>query len=262
MVTYGGRLQPQSLDREAIAVQQDIQSEPLVLPPEPQYIYSNRSYWYPQATSTDYATARIMIHVPAEYDAVASGTPSRAAHEPQDAAGRTRGSNIVFERRVPLRYLACVISRFGGRQTAQLELPLAQHDGRDAIGHGPFVPGTEGAAQAPRDVQLSVEANPRQTNRIKAFADKTADILRFYTSLIGDVPYRQLHGCADRSRPAGRAQPGVLRHRSISRCRRRRIRWRNDPVEFRSYPTFFLAHESRISGGARRSAGRTITSSG
>ena len=47
-----------------------------MLQPEPRYIYSNRSYWYPQATVTDYATARLRITVPADYDAVASGTPA------------------------------------------------------------------------------------------------------------------------------------------------------------------------------------------
>ena len=74
-VVYGGRLEPQELDREAIALEPQEQ-EPIVLLPEPRYIYSNRSYWYPQATVADYATARLEITVPAEYDAVASGTPA------------------------------------------------------------------------------------------------------------------------------------------------------------------------------------------
>ena len=46
-VVYGGRIEPQELDREAIVLDQE--QEPVLLQPEPRYIYSNRSYWYPQA---------------------------------------------------------------------------------------------------------------------------------------------------------------------------------------------------------------------
>ena len=40
---------------------------------EPSYLYSNRSYWYPQAPVSDYATASIRITVPTTLDCVASG---------------------------------------------------------------------------------------------------------------------------------------------------------------------------------------------
>ena len=40
---------------------------------EPSFLYSNRSAWYPQATTTDYATATLKISVPTTYDCVASG---------------------------------------------------------------------------------------------------------------------------------------------------------------------------------------------
>jgi hypothetical protein len=40
---------------------------------EPSYLYSSRSFWYPQAVVTDYATARIRLSVPATYEAVGSG---------------------------------------------------------------------------------------------------------------------------------------------------------------------------------------------
>ena len=44
------------------------------IPLEPQSTYSNRSYWYPQATVTDYATAKMTLTVPGDFDVVASGT--------------------------------------------------------------------------------------------------------------------------------------------------------------------------------------------
>ena len=59
-VVYGGRLASQTVDREAISVQQgsaQVQHEEVTIPLEPHFVYSNRSYWYPQATVTDYATA-------------------------------------------------------------------------------------------------------------------------------------------------------------------------------------------------------------
>ncbi len=77
-VVYGGRLASQTVDREAISVQQgsaQVQHEEVTIPLEAHFVYSNRSYWYPQATVTDYATAVLTIVVPAEFDAVASGTP-------------------------------------------------------------------------------------------------------------------------------------------------------------------------------------------
>ena len=61
-VTYGGRLEPQQIDREGIVLDQqgqaNVQQEELYIPVEPQYIYSNRNYWYPQSTVTDYADQR------------------------------------------------------------------------------------------------------------------------------------------------------------------------------------------------------------
>ncbi len=96
-VVYGGRIEPQELDREAIVLDQE--QEPVLLQPEPRYIYSNRSYWYPQSTVADYATARLEITVPAEYDAVASGTPAgpptRAAGPV--TAGRTRAQVVRLQ---------------------------------------------------------------------------------------------------------------------------------------------------------------------
>ena len=103
-VVYGGRLEPQELDREAIAFDQD--QEPVILQPEPRYIYSNRSYWYPQSTVGDYATARMRITVPQDYDAIASGTPAGpAAPAPGPVRPGERARKMfVFNSDRPLRY--------------------------------------------------------------------------------------------------------------------------------------------------------------
>ena len=76
-IAYGGRLPGASADREAVAVQQDtaIQEE-FAHTAEPRLLYSNRSYWYPQAPVTDYATGVLRLTVPDKRACVASGTPA------------------------------------------------------------------------------------------------------------------------------------------------------------------------------------------
>ena len=241
VVAYGGRLQPTGLDREAMSLQQEIQPEAVVLPPEPQYVYSNRSFWYPQAPTTDYATARMMISVPAEFEAVASGSPAGSPVSQQDAEGQMR-KQYVFDTLRPARYLACVISRFSGRQTAQLQLPLARPDAREAIADGPSASDDPDAAPDPQDFSLYVEGNPRQTNRTRGFAEKTADVLRFYTSLLGDVPYGSFTVALTEADVPGGHSPAyfAILNQPVPTTP---FRWQNDPVAFQNYPTFFLAHE-------------------
>ena len=43
--------------------------------PERRYLYTNASYWYPQATVPDFATATMNLTVPADYGVFASGDP-------------------------------------------------------------------------------------------------------------------------------------------------------------------------------------------
>src|SRR5262249_48644930 len=73
-VNYAGRLEPQAADREALqAGQPAVETDLPLLVAEKSYLYSNRSYWYPQSTVSDYATAKIRVTVPATMDCVASG---------------------------------------------------------------------------------------------------------------------------------------------------------------------------------------------
>ena len=50
--------------------------EEFALAAEPRLLYSNRSYWYPQAPVTDYATGVLRLTVPDKRACVASGTPA------------------------------------------------------------------------------------------------------------------------------------------------------------------------------------------
>jgi hypothetical protein len=241
-VVYGGRIEPQELDREALVLGQE--QEPVLLQPEPRYIYSNRSYWYPQATVGDYATARLEITVPAEYDAVASGTP---AGPPARAAGPVRPGErarkmFVFNSDKPLRYLACVISRFNVITTADLVLPSSDDRRATVSGaqtaHGPLASGETSASS----LSLVVQANPRQASRGRSTAERAAAIFQFYASIIGDVPYPSFTLALSESDLPGGHSPAYFAILNQPLPTTPYV-WRNDPVAFTSYPTFFLAHE-------------------
>ncbi|HWP99349.1 MAG TPA: M1 family aminopeptidase [Vicinamibacterales bacterium] len=213
-VAYGGRLTPQALEREALQVSREPQPpEPfqeLLIPREPRYLYSNRSYWYPQAPVTDYATAALRVVVPAGLQCVASGELVEST--PIDEAGARR-TRYVFATRRPVRYLAVIISRFVGPDAA---------------------PGA--------GLRLAAISNPRQQARGRSLVGRAAEILRFYTRLLGEAPYPSLTLALTESELPGGHSPAyvaMLGHPSPLAP----VTWRADPVSFDDVPDFFLAHE-------------------
>src|SRR5215813_11180518 len=122
-------------------------------------MYSNRSYWYPQAPVTEYATAKITATVPGELDAVASGTQQGPPTILPAAPGQRGRKKFVFESSQPTRYLAVLISRFVSTPPSTIRL----QDDDDPLA-------------------LTVATNPRELNRARAMSEKAADILKFYTS--------------------------------------------------------------------------------
>jgi hypothetical protein len=246
-IVYGGRLPSQTLDREAIALQEgqgaSQQREELVMPLEPNYVYSNRSYWYPQSTVTDYATATLTITVPSDFDVVASGTP-KGQPVPVDPTGpgQPKRKQYVFETIKPARYLACIISRFHGLQAAQLNLPSLDERGTQSAVRQARIADGGGAEPANVPFNLFVQANPHQFNRAKGFAERATDILSFYTSLIGEAPYGSFTVAITESDLPGGHSPAyfAIVNQPLPTTP---FVWRNDPVAFENYPTFFLAHE-------------------
>jgi hypothetical protein len=239
MVNYSGRLAPQTFDREAIEAGQEPPSDLLLIQPEPRFIYSNRGYWYPQSPVTDFATARMSISVPEQYGCAGSGvlTDARSVSV-RTVDGEVKRRRFVFEARQPLRYLACVISRFVGPLTTTFNLttPSAESSSTSVR--------TGGAS--PRSAEtlftLTVAANPRQEARGRAFSERATSMIQFYSALAGDTPYPSLTlAVTESDLPGGHSpaylaivnQPSVMTHLS----------WRNDPVNFDGYPSFFLAHE-------------------
>ncbi len=258
-IEYGGRLAPQDLDREGIAVEPQQPAAPereqVFIPIEPQYLYSNRSYWYPQGTVTDYATAHLRITVPSDYWVVASGNPAGPpAPAPPDAAQHSR-REFAFESDQPLRYLAFVISRFNQIGSRQIPVPSGSRRITAAADHtdtaqasddarrasGPYA-GQQGVMRSSFGVTLDVHANPRQTSRARALSDRAAAIFEYYGSILGDAPYPTFALAVTESDLPGGHSPAyfALLNQPLPLTP---LVWRNDPVAFENYPPFFLAHE-------------------
>jgi len=220
VITYGGRLPPQGVDREAISVDQErVQEDSVQIPLEPQFLYSNRSYWYPQSPVTDYATGKLTITVPGEFDVVASGTPQGPATMMPAAPGMRGRKRFVFEATKPTRYFACLVSRFLPMPPVQLKL----RDDTDPL-------------------TLAVLANPRQFNRARALVDKASDILKFYGALLSDAPYESFTlALTDSDLPGGHSPAYfAMLNQPLPQSP---FVWSNDPVSFQNYPSFFVAHE-------------------
>ena len=219
VINYGGRLPPQSIDREAVAVQQERVEEGIQIPIEPQFTYSNRSYWYPQAPVTDYATAKLTVNVPGDLDVIASGVQAGPATMLPAAPGQRPRKRVVFETTKPTRYLAVLISRLQSSGPTPLTLT---DDGEP--------------------VNLVVAANPRQSSKIRGFSAKAADILKFYASLVDDAPYESFTLALTESETPGGHSPAyfALLNQPVPLSP---FVWSNDPVSFPNYPSFFIAHE-------------------
>jgi len=219
---YAGRVEPQAADgSETVGVGQDQAfSDAPEFTAEPSFLYSSRNAWYPQATTSDYATATMKISVPAGYECVASGVLDEGWPQilgtKEDESERKVYSFTAVQ---PLRYLAFIVSRFQHVDTTTLDFP-----------------------ELGKTLTLSVEANPRQTRRGRELAQRAEDITKFYASLAGDVPYPTFTlAVVEGDLPGGHSpayfaallQPLPLTAQT----------WRNDPASFDRFPDFFLAHE-------------------
>jgi len=240
-IVYAGRLEPQTPDRETVFIEQGRAADdsPLMIQPEASYLYSSRSYWYPQAPVSDYGTARIRVTVPMTIDCVASGElePGFPAAVPGREGAPPR-KVYAYSAVQPLRYLALLMSRFTRAQTATIAFP-PKSGGRPA---GPEDEGIRVTGPTYRSMNLSVEANPRQVQRGRELADRAADIAMFYESIIGDSPYSSFTVALLESDLPGGHSPGYFAALNQPLPSSPLV-WRNDPAAFSGFPDFFIAHE-------------------
>jgi len=245
LVEYGGTLPPTRADREAagVSAQQDpFTYDALSLPGEASWLYTTRSYWYPQSPVSDYAPALLRLTVPEGFGVLASGElmagfPIGVA--PPDGR-RGRDLQFVFTAAQPLRYLSCLISKLVRvvTKTIPLEHDLSadRPDGTRQLTR-PVRPGVFYDA-----LSLSIDTNPRLRARGVRMAPVAEDVIRFYAGLVGDSPYPSLAvGLIERDLPGGHspAYLNVIHHPMPQTT----FTWANDPAAFPNYPEFFVAHE-------------------
>lgn len=239
-VTYSGLLPAQELDENWIGRRRLVyEGESPFGFATPRYIYSNSSYWYPQAIVSDYATATMDLTVPHDYAVVASGDPDegnpRAGAEPNvgDDEGVRRYRFFTIQ---PARYLSCIISQFAADEveTRDVTIDRARME----------TPGPRRGVSYD-SVSLAVVSNERSHDRVAGYYEDAADILRFYGTLLGDVPYPTFTlALTDAILPGGHSPAyfAVL-NQQLPVHSGRMLSWRTDPVAFSGYPLFFLAHE-------------------
>jgi hypothetical protein len=261
-IVYSGRLEPSELDREAIDLQSVQEREPIMIPLEPRYIYSNNSFWYPQSTVSDYALGTLRMTVPNEYEVVATGTLTGPPRPLADSAA-TRGQKMfTFQNDRPVRYLSCVVSRMSPVVSTRLpirasaadfgDLRVAVPDPSAPVPAGPSRSTSSSAVAEPSapagtasdetSVTLTVKANPRQVGRARNLAEQTSAILQFYASIVGEAPYPTFTLAVTENELPGGHSPAyfAVLNQVLPTTP---IVWRNDPVNFESYPAFYLAHE-------------------
>ncbi len=246
VISYQGRIQKQSVQEESIEQGGERQPQrgedmPLV-PPEPNWLLSNRNQWYPQGQVSDYATATIRVTVPSDLSVVGSGEPvpgSPVVVSPP-APGQPGRALYVFTARQPVRYLGVVISRFTPVDAATVALdvipdnaPESRTNGREA---------TTERIGSRNTVQLAVEANRRQEQRGRDALVTGAEILRLYASIVDDVPYESVTlAMVEHDLPGGHS-PAYFAAINNPLPTTPFV-WRNDPATFSNFPEFFIAHE-------------------
>jgi hypothetical protein len=222
-VVYSGRLEPQGVDREALGQSVvDITAVDL----EPSFVYSNRSYWYPQPAVSDYASASIRMTVPAGYSAVCSGVPAEGS--PVQLTSGTPRQLFVFTTSQPVRYLGCALARFS---------PIVQQTRIRAPQSARRI-GTDGSS----GVQLTVHTTGRLRSRGPNLLAQLEDVAQFYATLMNDAPYAAFTLAVVESHTPGGHSPAYFAAYNQP-LPGSPLTWAHDPTTFENYPEFFLAHE-------------------
>ena len=258
-ITYSGRLERQRVQDESIEQRNSQPDDLPYVPSEPKWLFSNRNYWYPQNQVTDYATARFQITVPYDYHVVASGILDPYSPAAAAAATLENSTRVVprvsysFTTPQPVRYLGFLVSKMSrvDAATVALDIEVKAPSAPDMQGTYTLQQQLNRLAQmvtatppvgGRNTMQLNVDANRRQESKSRDAIVTAAEILRLYSSVLGDAPYGALTlAMVEDEFPGGHAPgyfaminnpPPVTPHS-----------WRNDPAAFQGFPEFFLAHE-------------------
>jgi hypothetical protein len=217
-IAYGGRIEPQPIDSEsaAVAAAQEQELDEFEMPLQESFLFSNRSFWYPQAPVLGYAPAEIRMTLDEPWMAVASGQLLGATLAPGVVERGVRRREYTFTVRRPVRYLTFLVGRLSDTLHEKIS------------GHGP-------------EIDLQVVTNPRQRGRAKGLAKDTSNILKFFGSLVGEFPYEGITVAAVERRLPGGHSPAYLALLAVQGPVSP-LRWADDPGAL-PFPEFFLTHE-------------------
>ena len=130
-----------------------------------------------------------------------------------------------------MRYLGWATSRFVHIDSAAFTITAPEEDAAPL----------EGVAYTFGD--LHVASSGMLQRRARELFEEGQRVMKFYGSLLGDVPYQSFTlAVVESDQPGGHSQPyfAALSHPSASAP----IAWRADPAYFECFPEFFLAHEA------------------
>jgi len=144
------------------------------------------------------------------------------------AAGEDTASRrlFLFRAPVPLRYLACVVSRFIPGDARDISLQM----------------GSAASGAPPAMLPLRIISSARQRGRARDLLDRAGDITSFYASVMREIPYPSLNVAVVESNVPGGHSPAylVILNQPLPTTP---FVWRDDPAAFDEYPDFFIAHE-------------------
>lgn len=232
VVNYSGSAPPQMVDRESLDLLGQVPQVPQEgdVPLVDSYLYSTRSYWYPQPTTTGFSTGRIAITVPASYSAVASGELQGV--EPRATPRGPAARRFTFKVAQPARYFAFLVTPLVDGKSETLHLSTVIEKVRESRPAGVFYD----------SVDLRVKTNPRLQARGRDVARISADVLKHYASILGDVPYPEMTiAVVEKPAPGGHspAYMAVIGSTVAGAS----VTYREDPASFPEFPEFFVAHE-------------------
>jgi len=235
IVNYSGLLRGQSPDENWLGRTRTLfRSNPIFGIGEPRYIYSGSTAWYPRGVIPDFATATMELTVPADYGVIASGDAADD-NPPLSQLNNPDPKRYRFTALQPVKYLSAVLSRFWPHETPVLEVPLVAAATMPPVRSGVVYDG----------LRLSVETNPRSAELLSDYQAQAADILGFYGSIMGDVPYPALTLALTDSYLPGGHSPAyfAVLNQPLPLAPGTMWSWGDDPVAFSETEHFFLAHE-------------------
>jgi hypothetical protein len=236
-VRYSGLLKAQDPGENWLGSERVLYGNDAPLPVgERRYIYSNNSDWYPQAPTSDYATATLDLTVPADYGVVATGQPDDTSPPLTPEPGAAGVRRFSFRTGQPARYLSSLISRFANQVTVARAVSL----GPDAP---PLPGGLSGTFHG--GLALTVTANERSAALVSEHHDRATAVLQYYASIMGDIPFPSFTlALIDGVLPGGHS-PAYFATLSQPLPVRQglQVSWGDDPLSFSDFPSFFLAHE-------------------